>query len=118
MPWVVDSGLNSVVDGKPTWGLHGSHFLVDFLGKTMSHMIGMLLKIGIFLLGSIAGGVVVRHLCSRKVSSKQERESKNCLANAGAQSSATGISLNEKLRRSARIYTPTSLAICRHSDCC
>jgi len=57
MAGVVDTGLDSIIDGVARWGLSSSHFLVEFLGEHLGHVVVVLAEVGEFLVGGVVSFV-------------------------------------------------------------
>jgi len=61
MAWVIDTGLDGIIDGVARWGLAGSHLLVELLGQDLGHVVVVLAEVWVFLISGVVS-LVESHL--------------------------------------------------------
>jgi len=59
MAWVIDSGLDNVIDGETGWGLLGPKPFVHFQGQNVSHMVVMFFEVWVLILSGVSRFVKV-----------------------------------------------------------
>jgi hypothetical protein len=57
MAWVINTGLNSIIDGITRRGLASAHLLVELFGEHLSHMVVVLAEVWVFLISGVVSFV-------------------------------------------------------------
>jgi hypothetical protein len=53
MAWVINTGLNTIIDGITRRGLASAHLLVELLGQNLSHVVVVLAEVWVFLISGV-----------------------------------------------------------------
>jgi len=59
--WIIDTGLDDVVDGVTGWGLLASESFVHFQSQNVGHVVVVFFEVWVFILSGVSRFVEVRH---------------------------------------------------------